>query len=120
MTDRILLRDLRVLARVGVPEAERATPQPLVLDVDLAVDLAAAGASDDVADTVDYGAVAEAVVAAVAAGPVALLERVGALAAEAALALDDRVGAATVTVTKVRPPIPLDVGTAAVVVTRTR
>ena len=120
MTDRVRIGGLRVTANVGVPDAERASAQPLVLDLDLEVDLAAAAASDDVADTVDYGAVTVAVADAVLAAPVALLERVAGIAADAALAVDARTTAVTVTVTKVRPPIPRDVDTTSVVLHRRR
>lgn len=120
MGDAIEIHGLRVLAHVGVPEAERAHAQPLSIDLVLSVDLAAAGTSDDVADTVDYGAVAIAVADAVTAAPVALLERVAALAADAVLDLDARTTAVTVTVTKVRPPIPRDVSATAVRIHRAR
>ena len=116
----ILIRGLRVLAHVGVPEAERAQPQPLSIDLALFVDLGAAGRSDDVADTVDYGAVSVAVADAVATEPVALLERLAAVAADAVLDLDPRTTAVTVTVTKLRPPIPRDVEAAAVRLHRER
>jgi len=119
-SDTIEIHGLRVLAHVGVPEAERAHAQPLSIDLVLSVDLAAAGASDDVADTVDYGAVAMAVADAVTAAPAALLERVAALAADAVLDLDARTDAVAVTVTKVRPPIPRDVSATSVRIHRTR
>ena len=48
---------LRLPASVGVLPEERERPQPLEVDLDVDVDLGAAGASDDLADTVDYGAV---------------------------------------------------------------
>ena len=47
----IEIRGLRVLANVGVPEAERVHAQPLSIDLVLTVDLEEAGRSDDVADT---------------------------------------------------------------------
>lgn len=59
--DRIRLRGLEVQALVGVHAHERDAPQRLRFDIDLHVDFAAAAASDCVADTVDYAAVAEAV-----------------------------------------------------------
>lgn len=105
----ILIDGLRVLAQVGVPDEERAQAQPLSLDLELVLDLDAAGRSDDVADTVDYGAVTVAVADAITAAPIALLERVAWIAADAVLALDPRTQAVTVTVTKVRPPVPRDV-----------
>ncbi len=120
MPDVIEIRGLRVVCHVGVPDAERAAAQPLEIDVDLEVDLTSAGVSDDVGDTVDYGAVTVAVADAVAAGRFALLERVARVAADTALAVDQRSTAVTVTVRKLRPPIPRDVATAGVRVTRTR
>ena len=118
--DRIEIRGVRVLARVGVPEAERASAQPLELDVDLELSLERAAASDDVADTVDYGVVTTAIAEAVEAGEWALLEKVAAVAADAALAVDARTEAALVTVRKLRPPVPRDVATAGVRVRRVR
>jgi dihydroneopterin aldolase len=119
-TGEVLVHDLRVLAHVGVPEAERAVAQPLSIDLVLFVDLDAAGASDDVADTVDYGAVCVAVADAVAAAPVALLERLASVVADTVLRLDGRTEAVTVTVTKLRPPVPRDVEATAVRLHRIR
>jgi 7,8-dihydroneopterin aldolase/epimerase/oxygenase len=118
--DRIELRGLRVLARVGVLPSERQQDQPLDIDVDLVVDLAAAGASDDLADTVDYGAVCEAVQAAAAQQHVDLLERLAEVVAEAVLAVDERVVAVDLAVRKLRPPVPHDRATSGVRVVRTR
>lgn len=118
--DRILVRGLRLVCRVGVPDAERAVPQPLELDLDLHVPLAAAASSDDVADTVDYGAVCVAVAEAVGATEHALLERVAAVAGDAALGVDARTTAVTVEVRKIRPPVPTDVTWTGVRLTRSR
>lgn len=118
--DRIELRGLRVLARIGVLPSERQQDQPLDIDVDLVVDLAAAGASDDLADTVDYGAVCEAVQAAAAQQHVDLLERLAEVVAEAVLAVDERVVAVDLAVRKLRPPVPHDLATSGVRVVRTR
>ena len=60
-SDCIQLRGLRVLCIVGVLPEERERPQPLELDIDIFSDLAAAGESDEMNDTVDYGAVTETV-----------------------------------------------------------
>jgi 7,8-dihydroneopterin aldolase/epimerase/oxygenase len=117
--DRIELRGLRVLARVGVLPGEREQDQPLEIDLDLVVDLAAAGASDDLADTVDYGAVCGAVQAA-AQVHVDLLERLAEVVAEAVLAIDERVVAVDLAVRKLRPPVPHDLATSGVRVVRTR
>ena len=118
--DRIEIRGLRVVTHVGVPAEERATPQPIELDIDLEVDLGAAAASDDVADTVDYGAVTLAVSEAVSSAECALLERLASVACDAALSADGRALAAVVTVRKLRPPVPVDVDTTAVRLRRSR
>ncbi|UPM50366.1 dihydroneopterin aldolase [Synechococcus sp. A10-1-5-1] len=53
-SDRILVRDLRLWAHVGVLPHERATGQWFELDIHLGWDLSAAAASDDVGETLDY------------------------------------------------------------------
>jgi dihydroneopterin aldolase len=57
MTDRIRIEDLEVFYRVGVPEAERATPQRLLLTLEMRHDFARAAAGDDLTQTIDYHAV---------------------------------------------------------------
>lgn len=118
--DRIELRGLRVTGRVGVLAAEREADQPLELDLDLDVDLTAAGASDALADTVDYGAVCDAAVAAVRAGHVDLLERLATRVVEAVLAVDPAIAAVGVVVRKLRPPVPHVLATAGVRIVRER
>jgi dihydroneopterin aldolase len=56
---RISIVDLEVFYRVGVPDAERAQPQRLLLTVELESDFSAAAKSDGIADTVDYFAVTQ-------------------------------------------------------------
>lgn len=118
--DRIELRGLRVLARCGAGNEERATPQPLEVDLDVVADLAPAGRSDRLADTVDYGAVCRAVAQAATAAPVALLEHLAERLAAAVLDGDQRVEAVTVSVRKLRPPVPEHLASAGVRVHRGR
>ena len=54
MTDRIVLRDIRLDGRHGVQDEERVTPQPFEVDVELEMDLRPAGRSDDLVRTADY------------------------------------------------------------------
>lgn len=56
--DKIVIRDLSVLARVGVPEKERTKPQRLLLTVEMEHDFAAAAGKDRLEKTIDYHAVA--------------------------------------------------------------
>jgi dihydroneopterin aldolase len=119
MTDRISLTGLRARGRHGVYEFERAQGQDFVVDVLLEVDLAAAAASDDVADTVHYGELAERLVKIVAGEPVNLIETLADRLAAACLA-DARVTAATVTVHKPQAPIPHEFTDVAVTLRRSR
>jgi len=57
MSDAIIIRDLEVWFRVGVPEAERAEPQRLLLTVEIIHDFSTAAAADDLTHTIDYYAV---------------------------------------------------------------
>lgn len=66
MSDAILISGLAVKAVIGVYGWEQVMPRPLLLDLELSLDLSPAGASDALGDTVDYQAVAD-VAAAVAA-----------------------------------------------------
>ena len=65
-TDRIELRGIRVMGVHGVLEEERVRAQPFEVDLDVETDLSRAGSSDELGETVDYGAVAEAAAAVVA------------------------------------------------------
>jgi 7,8-dihydroneopterin aldolase/epimerase/oxygenase len=118
--DRIELRGLRVLGRVGILPTERAQDQPLEIDLDLEVDLAAAGASDSLDDTVDYGGVCDAAVAAVRDGHVDLLERLATKVADAALGLDPRITSVDVALRKLRPPVPHHLASSGVRLVRSR
>lgn len=61
MSDRIVLRNIQLEGRHGWHEYEQEIPQPFEVDVELSLDLAPAGIADDLAKTVDYGAVFEVV-----------------------------------------------------------
>jgi dihydroneopterin aldolase len=70
--DRIRINALRVLARIGVPDEERAAPQKLSIDVVMESDFR--GLDDDLARTTDYAAVAAWLKAECARREVKLLE----------------------------------------------
>ena len=55
MPDRIEIRGLRALGLIGVNPEEQERPQPFEVDFDVELDTSAAGASDSLEDTVDYG-----------------------------------------------------------------
>ena len=116
--DRILLEGLRVFGHHGWLAHERELGQVFVIDVELTVDLAAAGASDELADTIDYAELARRVAELVGGRPRRLVEAVAADVAQLALE-DPRVQAARVRVRKPHAPLPVD-GQVSVEVTRRR
>src|SRR3954454_23246650 len=120
MSDRIELRGLRVLGTHGLLAEEQSRAQPFEVDLDVEADLSAAGASDDLVDTIDYGhlvAVAEIVVQTVRAQ---LLERVVWVLAEGVRPAEDRTTAVEGAVPKLRPRVPADLATSAVRIVRRR
>src|SRR6185312_12790405 len=57
--DKIIISDLEVYYRVGVPEQERASPQRLLITVEMTHNVSAAAGSDDLTKTIDYHAVTQ-------------------------------------------------------------
>lgn len=104
--DCIELLGLRAVGICGALPEERERAQPLEIDLLVEADLAPSGASDDLADTIDYGALCDVVAAVVAGGAPQLLEHLAATIADAVLAADGRASAVTVAVRKLRPPVP--------------
>jgi 7,8-dihydroneopterin aldolase/epimerase/oxygenase len=100
----ITLTGLRARGHHGVYDFERRQGQEFVVDVVLELDLEPAAASDDVADTVHYGQLADRLVEIVSGEPVNLIETLADRLVGACLA-DGRVAAATVTVHKPQAPI---------------
>ena len=83
--DRIFLDDLRFYGHHGVTPDQQSVGAWFSVDAELAVDLGAAGISDDVRTTVDYGLVATRIVEACTKQRVNLLERLAALVAQTLL-----------------------------------
>ena len=111
------MRGLRAVGIHGLLPEEQLRAQPFEVDVDVELDLAAAGKTDHLHDTLDYGALAEAVAGVVAGDRCALLERLAERIAER-VGADPRVKSVSVAVRKLRPPVPVDVASAGVRITR--
>jgi D-erythro-7,8-dihydroneopterin triphosphate epimerase len=97
--DQIEIKDLQLRTVIGINEAERKDRQDVILNIILTADLAAAGRSDNVEDTVNYRTLTKRIIALVEGSQFQLVER---LAEEvAALCLEDpRVERARVSVEK--------------------
>jgi len=83
--DTIALPRIPVRAHVGVTDDERGGAQDLFVDVTLHLDLAAAGRSDDLDDTVDYDAVCALIEEVVGVRAFHLIETVAQAVADAVL-----------------------------------
>ncbi len=101
MSDRIELRHIRAYGRHGANPGERDRAQPFDVDVRLELDLAAARASDELCDTMDYAGLYHRIVALVADRSYRLLERLGEEILREAMR-DERVREAHVTIAKPR------------------
>ena len=99
-----MISRLRELGVHGVLPEEQGRPQPFEVDVELYVDMRAAGESDALDDTVDYAAVCEAISRVVSSEQYQLLERLAVRIAEVCCA-DPRVEHAVVEVRKLHPPV---------------
>jgi 7,8-dihydroneopterin aldolase/epimerase/oxygenase len=115
--DRIELRGLTVRGHHGVFEHERRDGQDFVVDLTVGLDLSAAAASDELADTLDYGALAQRAAAIVGGEPSDLIESVAGRIADDVLT-DRRVRAVEVVLHKPQAPIPLQFTDVAVVLHR--
>ena len=109
---------MRVLGTHGALPEEKERAQPFEVDVYLDADLHLAGTTDALVDTVDYGTVVATVERVVADERHRLLERLATRVADDVLALDIRITAVTVTVRKLRPPVPVDLRSAGVTIHR--
>ncbi len=117
--DSIEVRSLDVLAFCGVLPEEKARRQPFRIDIDLWLDLSAAGGSDDLAKTVNYGDLIDKLVVLADEIRVSLLEVFAQAIADVALSYE-LVDAVTVRVRKLRPPVEADVETTGVRIHRKR
>ena len=115
--DSVKVTDLRVSTRIGVTDEERATPQNVLVSVEVFRDLLAASADDDLENTVDYGTLVPETAKLIEQSEHRLLER---LAGEVAAHIKRFPGVTGVTVeiAKEDPPLAEDVGRVSVRIER--
>jgi dihydroneopterin aldolase len=119
MTDELSVRGIECFAHHGVFDFERRGGQTFVVDLVLGFDTRAAAATDDLAETVNYGTLVMDVKAAVERDPVDLVETVAQRIADVCLT-DTRVEWARVTLHKPDAPIDATYSDVALTITRTR
>lgn len=106
--DRLSLLGMRFEARHGVHPWEKETAQPFEVDLVLTSDLAAAAERDDLAATVDYGALFDVVRSIVEGPPRDLIEALAGAIATAVLEATDPALVEAVEVWVRKPKAPID------------
>ena len=117
--DRLALLGLTASGYHGWFAEERAEGQRFRVDFVLGFDTRPAASSDDLADTVDYGTLADDVVAIVSGEPVRLIETLAQRIADRCLD-DPRVEEVDVTVHKPEAPVPVPFDDVTLTIRRTR
>ena len=105
MTDLIELKGIKALGTIGVLPEEQERAQPFEVDVSLESDLRKPGQTDQLTDTVNYAEIVEVVVNVISSESHQLLERVAQRLADETLRIHG-VEAVTITIRKLRPPVP--------------
>lgn len=119
MADRIVVTGLELWGYHGVFDREKRDGQRFLIDLDIELDTAGAAGSDDVADTLNYAELIDAVEAVVTGEPVDLIETLAANVLAVVWRFPQPV-AATVTVHKPGAPVSQKVADIAITVTRNR
>ncbi len=119
MTDRIDLTGIKVWARHGVLPDEKANEQLFVLDVGVYFDASRAAGSDDLNETIDYGALANDLHYLVARESHNLIETVADRVATRVLE-DPKAERVIVTIHKPQAPMSVEFGDVSVTVDRSR
>jgi dihydroneopterin aldolase len=117
--DSIVLTGITAVGHHGVFDFERAEGQRFVVDITCRLDLSGAAVSDDLEQTIDYGALAKSVVADIERDPLNLIEALADRIAQTCLG-HDAVASVQVTVHKPQAPMPVKVTDVAVTLTRKR
>lgn len=111
--DRITLSGIAATGRHGVFDFEREQGQRFVVDVICSVDLKPAAVADDLELTIDYGTLAQAIVADIEGDPLNLIEALADRIASTCLRARS-VRSVEVTVHKPQAPVPVEFADVAV------
>ena len=119
MSDQLAVRGIDIYAHHGVFDFERRDGQVFVIDLVLGLDTRPAAATDDLAETVDYGTLVGEVRTAVENDPVDLIETLAQRIADVCLA-PEQVEWVEVTVHKPNAPITTTFSDVALTIRRSR
>jgi len=120
MSDRIELKGIESFGYHGVFEHERREGQTFYADVCADLDLEAASNSDDLNDTVDYGAIVDLVIEDIQSDPCNLIEHLAGRIADRILFEFHKINRVAVTIHKPSAPVSAEVLDIAVTIERNR
>ena len=120
MSDAIFITGLLVHAHHGVMRHETKVGQQFAIDLELAIDLAQAAATDKLVDTVSYASIVETATRAFTAKSYQLVEAAAGAIADEVLTSFPRVASVRVTVHKSHAPIAAIFSDVGVTILRTR
>ena len=118
--DRLRLERMEFFGHHGVFPEENRLGQRYLIDVELALDLREAGASDRLEETVDYAEVCRLVRDVAEGPPFRLIEALAEKVATEILRVYTRVSEVRVRVVKPHPPVPIHFGGVSVEICRKR
>lgn len=118
--DKLKIQGIRCYGRHGVASEENRLGQRFEVSLVLGFDCAQVGHTDEIAHSVNYASVIEAVVKIVEGKPHRLIESVAESIAQAVLERFSRVQEVAVTVVKPNPPVPYHFDGVSVEIFRTR
>ena len=119
-TDKLLINNLTLYARIGVTDAERVVGQWLVANVEVGCDLRAAGVSDDLTHTISYAEVVETIVEVGTGTTCELLEYMAEQMVSAVLAKFPMALSVRLQLLKRPPPVAIPIESAGVEIYRER
>lgn len=118
MSDRISLKGIRGFGYHGVFEHEAKNGQDFFVDLEITLDLSKASRTDELADTIDYGALTDLVVEEITGERVQLIERLAGRIADRIKAQHPEIDWIEATVHKPKAPVSSEVADISVTITR--
>ena len=118
MSDLIMLKGIWGFGYHGVFDHEAKNGQDFFVDLEIQLDLSQASVSDDLQDTIDYGALADLVVEEITGERVQLIERLAGRIADRIKAGHSQISHISVTVHKPKAPISAQTSDISVTITR--
>jgi len=118
VNDLITITGIKAFGYHGVFEHEAVNGQDFFVDLEITLDLSKASRTDELADTIDYGALADLVVEEITGERVQLIERLAGRIADRIKAQHPEIDWIEVTVHKPKAPVSSEVADISVTITR--